>query len=75
MNLFEAKLNSLCKVQSVDILDRPTKIRLMELGLVIGSNVKVIKKSILKDTLLIVFNSTCFTLKSNLAREIVVTYA
>ena len=47
MNLFEAKLNSLCKVQSVDILDGPTKIRLMELGLVIGSNVKVIKKSIL----------------------------
>lgn len=75
MNLFEVKLNFLCKVESVNVLDEPTKIRLMELGLVIGSKVKVIKRSILKDTLLIVFNSTCFTLKANLARGIVVAYA
>lgn len=75
MNLFEAKINSLCKVQDLNILDEPTKIRLMELGLVIGANVKVIKRSMLKDTLLIVFNSTCFTLKANLARAILVMYA
>ena len=45
MNLFEAKINSLCKVENLEISDEPTKIRLMELGLVVGANVKVIKKS------------------------------
>ena len=75
MHLFEAKINSLCKVENLEISDEPTKIRLMELGLVVGANVKVIKKSMLKDTLLIVFNSTCFTLKANLARGILVKYA
>lgn len=75
MNLFEAKINSLCKVENLEISDEPTKIRLMELGLVVGANVKVIKKSMLKDTLLIVFNSTCFTLKANLASGILVKYA
>ena len=75
MNLFEAKINSLCKVENLEISDEPTKIRLMELGLVVGANVKVIKKSMLKDTLLIIFNSTCFTLKVNLARGILVKYA
>ena len=40
-----------------------------------GCVVMVIKRSILKKTLLLVFNSTCFTLKDNLAKEIVVNYA
>ncbi len=75
MNLLEVKLNSPCKVQEINILDEPTKIRLMELGLTLGSVVSVVKKSALKNTLLIVFNSTCFTLKANLARDIVVNYA
>ena len=75
MNLFDAKINTNCIIKSVNIEDEKTKIRLMELGLIVGAHVQVIKKSVLKKTLLIVFNSTCFTLKDNLAREIMVNYA
>ena len=75
MNLLEAKLNTVCKVQEIKILDEQTKIRLMELGLIEGENVLVKKKSVFKNTLLIVFNSSCFTLKDNIAREVIVTYA
>ncbi len=75
MNLMEANLNINCVVSSVNVKDEKTKIRLMELGLIKGCVVKVNKKSVLKKTLLIIFNSTCFTLKDNLAREIEVSYA
>ena len=75
MNLNSVKLNTNCVVRFVNIEDEKTKIRLMELGLVDGTSVKVIKKSILKKTLLIVFSGTCFTLKDNLAKEIEVIYA
>ena len=75
MNLNDVKLNTDCVIKSVDIKDEKTKIRLMELGLCFGAVVRVNRKSVLKKTLLIIFNSTCFTLKDNLAREIEVNYA
>lgn len=74
MKLSNVKLNTDCVIKSVDVKDEKTKIRLMELGLVEKTKVKVERKSILKKTLLIVFNSTCFTLKENLASEIEVNY-
>ena len=75
MNLSDVKLNTNCVIKSVVIKDEKTKIRLMELGLVEGCVVKVNRRSVLKKTLLIIFNSTCFTLKDNLARDIMVNYA
>ena len=75
MNLFEVKLHTNCVIKEVNIAEEKTKIRLMELGMIEGVQVQVIKKSILKKTLLVVFNSTCFTLKDNLARNILVNYA
>lgn len=75
MSLSDVKLNTDCVVKSVNIKDEKTKIRLMELGLVDGVIVQVNRKSVLKKTLLIIFNSTCFTLKDNLAKEILVNYA
>lgn len=75
MCLNDVKLNTDCVIKSVDIKDEKTKIRLMELGLVEGSIVQVIRRSVLKKTMLIIFNSTCFTLKDNFAKEIVVNYA
>ena len=75
MSLSEVKLNTDCVIKSVDIKDEKTKIRLMELGLVEGCIVQVNRKSVFKKTLLIIFNSICFTLKDNLARDIVVKYA
>lgn len=75
MSLSNVKLNTNCVIRSINIKDEKTKIRLMELGLIEGSIVQVNRRSVLKKTLLIVFNSTCFTLKDNLAQEIVVNYA
>ena len=75
MTLNDVKLNTECIIKQVEVIDEKTKIRLMELGLVEGSVVKVNRKSILKKTLLIIFNFSCFTLKDNLARKIMVDYA
>ena len=74
MNLDEAILQKNCLVLNNHVKDEKTKFRLMELGLVEGCVVRVKKKSIFKKTLLIVFCSTCFTLKENLAKNIEVKY-
>ena len=75
MSLSDVKLNVNCVVKSIDIKDEKTKIRLMELGLIKGCVVSVDRRSVLKKTLLIIFNASCFTLKDNLAKEIMVEYA
>ncbi len=75
MSLSEIKLNALAIVKEINIVDTKTKIRLMELGLNIGTKIMVKNRSVMKKTMLIVFNSSCFTLKDNLAKEIVVNYA
>ena len=75
MNLSEVKLNTNCIVVAVNLEDEKTKIRLMELGIYESVQIRIIKRSLLKKTLLVVFNSTCFTLKDNLARAIEVKYA
>ena len=75
MSLYDVKLNTACKIQALNIEDEKIKIRLMELGLIEDCVVMVKKKSLLKQTLLIVFNSSCFTLKDNIAKSIVVKYA
>lgn len=75
MSLYEVKLNTVCKIKFLDITDEKTKIRLMELGLVEGTKIYVKHKSILKHTLLVVFNYSCFTLKDNIAKNIMVNYA
>lgn len=75
MNLYDAKLNTDCVIIDLILDDEKTKIRLMELGLVKGTRIKVTRKSARKKTLLVVFNSSCFTLKDNIARTIMVNYA
>ena len=74
MNLNEAKLNTKCVIKEINIKEEKTKIRLMELGLIDGTVVQVYRKSVLKKTLLIIFNSTCFTIKDTFAKEIIVNY-
>ena len=75
MDLTQAKLNTDCVIKKINFEDETTKLRLMELGLVENTKIKVIKKSFQKRTLLIVFNSACFTIKDNVAKTIVVNYA
>ena len=74
MSLSDVKQNTDCVIKAINIKDEKTKIRLMELGLVEGATVRVNRRSVLKKTLLIIFNLTCFTLKDNLAKDIVVKY-
>ncbi len=75
MSLNDVKLNTNCVVKTINIKDEKIKFRLMELGLIEGCVVQVNRKSVLKKTLLIIFNSTYFTLKDNIAKEVVVKYA
>ena len=75
MNLSEVKLNANCLIKSINLQDEKTKIRLMELGIIEGTRILVKNKSILKKTLLVVFNYSCFTIKDDIAKNIVVDYA
>ena len=75
MNLSEVKIKTKCIVKDIKIEDENEKIRLMELGLIYGAKIFVQHKSIFKKTLLVVFNSCCFTLKENVAKNVVVEYA
>ena len=45
MSLNNVKLNTDCIVKSIDLKNKKTQIRLMELGLIEGSLVRVNKKS------------------------------
>jgi len=74
MDLTEAKLNTNCKIIQMDIENEKVKIRLMELGLNVGTILKVEKKSALKQTLLLVFNNSCFTLKRDIAKFLKINY-
>ncbi len=74
MELSKVKLKSDCVIKSIEIEDEKTKFRLMELGVIVGAKIRVERKSVLKKTLLIIFNNSCFTLKENLAKEIQVNY-
>ena len=75
MSLLEAKMATNCVVKSIEITDEKTKIRLMELGLIEGTSIQVKNKSFGKKTLLVSFNQCCFTLKENIAKQIMVNYA
>ncbi|MBR1988389.1 MAG: ferrous iron transport protein A, partial [Clostridia bacterium] len=66
------KINQKCIIESIENLDFKLKVRLMELGLVRGTNLYVKNKSILKKTLLIVFASSCFSLSTKIADNIMV---
>lgn len=74
MSLADAKLNTQCLVTKIEIEDEKTKLRLMELGLIEGTKIKVENKSALKQTMLVQFNSSCFTLKTDIAKKILINY-
>ncbi|HIU06021.1 MAG TPA: ferrous iron transport protein A [Candidatus Onthoplasma faecigallinarum] len=74
MSLYDVKLNTDCIVKELKIADEKMKIRIMELGLNVGSVLRVKSKSVLKKTFLIVFHSSCFTLKDDVAKMILVNY-
>ncbi len=75
MTLNEVKLNTPCLIKQINDMDEKTKIRLMELGIVENTKILVKARSVLKKTLLVVFNNSCFTIKENVASAIVVNYA
>ncbi len=73
MSLNNVKLNTPCIIKEINVEEK-TKLRLMELGLINGAVITVKNKSVLKHTLLVAFNYSCFTLKDNLAQLIEVNY-
>ena len=75
MNLSNIKLNTPGVVKEIKLNESKMKYRLMELGLIEGCEIVVVKKSIFKKTLLLFFAGLCFTLKQNLAEQIEVEYA
>jgi len=74
MNLSTVKINTNCIVKEINIVDEKVKLRVMELGLIAGVKVVVKHKSFSKKTLLIIFSNSCFTLKENIAKYIMVAY-
>ena len=75
MNLNQVKLNTPCLVSKINVSDELTKIRIMELGIVRNAIIEVKHKSLLKKTLLVLFNNSCFVIKENVAKNIEVVYA
>lgn len=73
MTLVEAKLNTNLIVKNINT-DEKTKLRLMELGLLVGNKIIVKKRSGLKRTLLVVFSDACFTINAEIAQSIEVCY-
>ena len=74
MLLVEAKLNTNLIVKNISA-DEKNKLRLMELGMLEGTQILVKHKSIMKKNLLVVFNHSCFTLNYDVAKNIEVNYA
>ncbi len=74
MPLTDVKLNTNCVIKEINIKDDKIKLRLMELGMLVGAKLKVANKSILKQTLLVIFNSSCFTIKADTAKNILINY-
>ena len=74
MSLLDVKLNTECVVKDIIADDEKTSLRLMELGVLVGSKIIVKNKSSFKKTLLVFFNSTCFTIKDEIAKSIMVNY-
>lgn len=73
MTLLEAKLNTNLILKNINT-DEKTKLRLMELGLIVGNKILIKKRSGLKRTLLVVFSNACFTINAEIAKEIEVCY-
>lgn len=74
MSLIDVKLNTECVVKNIVSTNDKTSLRLMELGIIEGSKIIVKNKSSFKKTLLVFFNSTCFTIKDEIAKSIMVNY-
>ena len=74
MLLVEAKLNTNLIIKNITAEEKD-KLRLMELGLIAGTNILVKHKSLMKKNLLVNFNNSCFILSCDLAKNIEVNYA
>ena len=74
MNLNEVNINKVCEVKSVNIENEILNLRILELGIISGTKITIKHKSLLKKTLLIAFNNSCFSINENLYKNIEVEY-
>lgn len=70
MNLYEAKRDVVYIVKDINIEDVSAKIRIMELGILPNTQIKIFSKSLLKKTFLVIFNSSVFSIDSTVAKSI-----
>lgn len=74
MTLNECVLNANCRVINIEVNNPKLKYRLQEIGFFRGSELRVLKKSGLKKTLLVKVLDSCFAIKSTTASQIQVEY-
>lgn len=70
MKLLNVELNKIYKVVDIHLKDNKLKLRLEELGIYKNAEIKLIKFSPLKQTVLIELMNTTFAIKSEVAKTI-----
>lgn len=70
MKLNEAKVNKNYVVSKIEIPNKKTYFRILELGLNKNIKISIKKKSMLKKSLLVAFAHSCFTLGMDIAKYI-----
>lgn len=74
MTLLNCDLDRKCCIVLVNVEDEKLRVRLMEIGFYLSGIVTVIKRSILKKTILVEVLDSCFAIKSDMAKFIEVEY-
>lgn len=72
LTLFTCKLEQAYKIKAINNLDYKSSLRLYELGFFAGEKVKVLRKSVLKKTLLIEIGGYTLCMRSDIAKCVVV---
>ena len=70
MTLNDCDLDKVYKVLSIQDLEEKVTLRLYEIGLFLGSEIKVLNKSFSNKTLLVQILDSCFVLKEDISKHI-----
>lgn len=74
MMLSNCEINRKCRVVKLNFENNKLQLRLAEIGFFVGSEIEVLKLSVLKKTILIKVLDSCFAIKSSMAQNIEVEY-
>ena len=74
MMLSNCEINRKCKVIRLNFEDKKLQLHLAEIGFFVGSELEILKLSVLKKTVLIKVLDSCFAIKKNMSDCIEVEY-